>query len=80
MVIMPYQDEILPVFNKMMSLFSGKKTTLEITPLSIYQTVDVTDNTTVGTDTSGAEKPPPPIKTGANEVNRPETNYPNLNN
>jgi hypothetical protein len=80
MVIMPMQDEILPVFNKMLSLFFGTKTTLEIKPLSIYEAVPLMDNSTVGADTAGIAKPAPPIKEGANEVNRPEGNYPNLNN
>ena len=80
MVIMPMQNEILPVFNKMLSLFFGTKTTLEIKPLSIYEAVPLMDNSIPGTDTSGAAKPAPPIKQGANEVNRPEGNYPNLNN
>ena len=80
MVIMPMQDEILPVFNKMLSLFFGTKTTLEIKPLSIYEAVPLMDNSTVGADTAGIAKPAPPIKVGPNEVNRPEGNYPNLNN
>ena len=73
MVIQPYQDEILPVFNKLLSLFFGKKTTLDIKPLSIYEPLPIVEPT----DNS---KPAPPIKTGHNEQNRPEPNYPNLNN
>jgi hypothetical protein len=85
MVILPYQEEMLPVFNKILSLFFQKQTTLEITPLSIYQVGDVIQNAPDQGDTSGVSqtspetKPAPPIKTGANEVNRPQGNYPNLN-
>jgi hypothetical protein len=80
MVIMPYQEEILPVFNKLLSLFFGKKTTLEITPLSIYEVGNLVQNPTEDGSSDGNTKPPPPVKTGHNEKNRPETNYPTLNN
>jgi hypothetical protein len=90
MVIMPYQEEVLPVFNKLLSLFFGKKTTLEITPLSIYaigntvQEGPQTDGTPEVSQTSPSgtneEKQQPTIKTGPNEQNRPQGNYPNLNN
>ncbi|CAB5212383.1 portal_PBSX, phage portal protein, PBSX family [uncultured Caudovirales phage] len=89
MVIMPYQEEILPVFNKLLSLFFQKKTTIEIAPLSIYEVGNLVQNPSEqGTipgvsqttpDTTDA-KPEPPIKNGHNEVNRPQPNYPNLNN
>jgi hypothetical protein len=79
MVIMPYQEEIVPVFNKMLGLFFGKPTTLKIEPLSIYQAVPLVDDSQ-NPNPSGDVKPQPPVKTGANEVNRPTTNYPNLNN
>lgn len=83
MVIMPYQDEMLPVFNKLVSLKFGKKTTLEITPLSIYEVGNIIDNPPLGPDASDAvndgSKPTPPIKTGHNEKNRPVPKYPNLN-
>jgi len=75
MVIKPYQDEILPVFNKLLTLFFGKKTTLEIKQLSIYEPLPI-----VPTDDENNPKPVPPVKTGHNEQNRPEPNYPNLNN
>jgi hypothetical protein len=77
MVIQPYQDELLPVFNKLLSLFFNKKTTLDIKPLSIYEQLPIVEPTT---STDSGTKPPPPIKTGHNEQNRPEPNYPNLNN
>jgi len=47
MVIMPYQNEILPVFNKMVSLKFGVPTTFEIKPLSIFVTGDVQQNPVV---------------------------------
>ena len=74
MVIQPYQDEILPVFNKLLSLRFGKKTTLDIKPLSIYEPLPI-----VADETNDSVKPVPPIKTGQNEQNRPQPNYPNLN-
>ena len=77
MVIQPYQDELLPVFNKLLSLFFNKKTTLDIKPLSIYEQLPIVEPTNT---TDSGTKPPPPIKTGHNEQNRPEPNYPNLNN
>ena len=79
MVILPYQDEMVPVFNKMLSLFFNKKTTLKIEPLSIYQTVSIAE-ASPNPNPNDDVKPAPPIKVGANEVNRPTTNYPNLNN
>jgi len=76
MVILPYQDEMVPVFNKMLSLFFSKPTTLKIEPLSIYQAVPITEvDNTPNPNNLG-----PTIKTSPNEVNRPTTNYPNLNN
>ena len=47
MVIMPYQNEILPVFNKLVSLKFGKPTTFDIKPLSLFLTGDITENPTV---------------------------------
>lgn len=47
MVIMPYQNEILPVFNKLVSLKFGKPTTFEVKPLSLFLTGDVTENPVV---------------------------------
>ena len=42
MVIMPYQNEILPTFNKLLSLKFGQKTTLDVKPLSLFETGDIT--------------------------------------
>jgi hypothetical protein len=47
MVIMPYQNDILPVFNKLLTLKYNKKTTLEIKPLSLFLTGDVNENPVV---------------------------------
>ena len=47
MVIQPYQDQILPVFNKLLSLKFEKPTTLEVKPLSLFLTGDVQDNPVV---------------------------------
>lgn len=41
MVIMPYQHELLPMFNKLVSLKTQTPTTFEIKPLSIYEVGDV---------------------------------------
>jgi len=47
MVIMPYQNEILPVFNKLVSLKFGVPTTYEVKPLSLFLTGDVKENPVV---------------------------------
>ena len=47
MVIMPYQNEILPVFDKLVSLKFGRPTTFEIKPLSLFLTGDVNENPVV---------------------------------
>jgi hypothetical protein len=47
MVIMPYQNEILPVFNKLVSLKFGRPTTFDIKPLSLFLTGDVKENPVV---------------------------------
>ena len=41
MVVVPYQNEILPCFNKLLSLKFGQKTTLDVKPLSLFETGDV---------------------------------------
>jgi hypothetical protein len=46
-VIMPYQDELLPVFNKLVSLKTQKYTTFEIKPMSIYEVGDVVEKPVV---------------------------------
>ncbi len=43
MVIMPYQHELLPMFNKLVSLKTQTPTTFEIKPLSIYEVGDVVE-------------------------------------
>ena len=48
MVIIPYQAELLPTFNKLVSMKSGQPTTFEIKPLSIFNNQG--DNTETATD------------------------------
>jgi hypothetical protein len=43
MVIQPYQNEIFPTFNKLMSLKTGKPTTFDAKPLSLFVTGDVNE-------------------------------------
>ena len=47
MVIQPYQNEIIPVFNKLVALKFGKPTNFEIKPLSLFLTGDVIENPSV---------------------------------
>jgi hypothetical protein len=47
MVIMPYQNCMLSVFNKLLSLKFEKPTTLEVKPLSLFLTGDVKENPVV---------------------------------
>ena len=47
MVIMPYQNELLPTFNKLVSLKTGVPTTFEIKPLSIYEVGDIVEKPVV---------------------------------
>ena len=47
MVIQPYQDQLLPVFNKLLSLKFEKPTTLEVKPLSLFISGDVRENPVV---------------------------------
>ena len=47
MVIMPYQHELLPTFNKLVSLKFQRPTTFEIKPLSIYEVGDVVEQPVV---------------------------------
>jgi hypothetical protein len=47
MVIMPYQNQILPIFNKMVSLKFGQPTTFEVKPLSLFLTGDVQEDPVV---------------------------------
>ena len=59
MVIQPYQNQILPVFNKLVSLKFEKPTTFEIKPLSLFLTGDVTENPVVD------DKPVTPVEAGS---------------
>jgi hypothetical protein len=52
MVILPYQSELLPTFDKLVSMKTSKPTTFEIKPLSIFNNQG--DNTTSAT--SNAQK------------------------
>ena len=47
MVIQPYQNQILPVFNKLVSLKFEKPTTFEVKPLSLFLAGDIVENPTV---------------------------------
>lgn len=47
-VIMPYQNEILPNFEKLLSLFSGVPTQLDVKPLTIFETGDIEQAPVVG--------------------------------
>ena len=45
MVIQPYQNELLPVLSKIVTLKFKKPTTYDVKPLSLFVTGDVTENT-----------------------------------
>jgi hypothetical protein len=62
MVIQPYQNDIVPVFNKLVSLKFGKPTNFEIKPLSIFLQGDVLENPTV------VDKPNVPVEVGEDET------------
>jgi hypothetical protein len=47
MVIQPYQYQLLPTFNKLVSLKFQRPTIFDIKPLSLFMTGDVTDNPAV---------------------------------
>jgi hypothetical protein len=47
MVIMPYQNCLLPVFDKLVSLKFERPTTFEVKPLSLFLTGDVKENPVV---------------------------------
>ena len=47
MVIQPFQNCMLPVFNKLVSIKFEKPTTFEVKPLSLFLTGDVKENPTV---------------------------------
>jgi hypothetical protein len=56
MVIQPYQNTLLPTFNKLVSLKFGVPTMFEIKPLSLFLTGDVKDNPAV------IDKPVTPVE------------------
>lgn len=58
MVIQPYQNMMLPIFNKLVSIKFEKPTTFEIKPLSLFLTGDVIENPTV------VDKPTTPVEVG----------------
>lgn len=57
MVIMPYQSEILPVFDKLVSLKFERPTTFEVKPLSLFEVGDVIQQPVV------EDKPSLPVQT-----------------
>jgi len=63
MVIQPFQNDLLPVFNKLVGLKFQKPTTFEIKPLSLFLTGDVTDNPTV------IDKPVIPVEAELQVIN-----------
>ena len=62
MVIQPYQNEILPCFNKLVSLKFQKPTTFEVKPLSLFLTGDVRENPVVD------DAPVTPVQVGEEEL------------
>ena len=56
MVIQPYQNQILPVFSKLLTLKFDRPTTLDVKPLSLFLTGDVNENATV------VDKPKPSVE------------------
>lgn len=63
MVIQPYQNTLLPSFNKLVSLKFGVPTTFEIKPLSLFLTGDVKDNPAV------VDKPVTPVEAESQVIN-----------
>jgi hypothetical protein len=62
MVIQPYQNVIVKVFNKLISLKFEKPTTFEIKPLSLFLTGDIKDNPAV------VDKPVVPVEASETPV------------
>jgi len=62
MVIQPYQNEILPVFSKLVSLKFDKPTTFEVKPLSLFLTGDVRENPVVD------DAPVTPVQVGDEQM------------
>ena len=63
MVIQPYQNTLLPTFNKLVSLKFGVPTMFEIKPLSLFLTGDVKDNPAV------IDKPVTPVEAESQIIN-----------
>jgi hypothetical protein len=63
MVIQPYQNTILPTFDKLVSLKFDQPTTFEIKPLSLFLTGDITENPSV------IDKPVTPVEAESIPVN-----------
>ena len=63
MVIQPYQNAMLPTFNKLVSLKFGVPTIFEIKPLSLFLTGDVKDNPAV------IDKPVTPVEAESQIIN-----------
>jgi hypothetical protein len=55
-VILPYQNELLPTFDKLVSMKYQKPTTFEIKPLSVFVTGDIEENPKV------VDKPNTPVE------------------
>jgi len=62
MVIQPFQNCMLPVFNKLVSIKFDKPTTFDIKPLSLFMTGDIKDNPKV------IDKPTVPVEVGPDET------------
>lgn len=62
MVIQPYQNQMLPIFNKLLSLKFEKPTTLDVKPLSLFLTGDVIENPSV------VDKPVTPVEASEEEM------------
>lgn len=63
MVIQPFQNELLPTFNKLVSLKFNAPTIFDIKPLSLFLTGDITDNPAV------VDKPVTSVEAEATPVN-----------
>jgi len=61
MVIQPFQNQMLPVFDKIVSLKFNKPTNFDIKPLSLFLTGDIAENPTV------VDKPTTPVEDGVTD-------------
>jgi len=68
MVIQPYQNTLLPTFNKLVSLKFGVPTMFEIKPLSLFVGGDVKDEPAV------IDKPVTPVEAGSQTMNQKNLN------